>query len=197
MPRHDVRHSTELHASSERVFEAVSDFGTWTTWSPWLYTEPDAEVTVCENSSSAGSVYAWKGQIVGQGEIEHRRLDPGRLIEDEIRFIKLFKSRSNVMFELEPVGDSTRITWVMQGSLPWFLFWMPSSMEAFIGMDYQRGLRMLKEWLETGQILSETKIRGVESVGPLQMAGVRHTCALKDIGAAMQSAMTEAKGKLT
>jgi hypothetical protein len=58
--------------------------------------------------------------------------------------------------------------------MPWFLFWMISQMEVFIGMDYERGLKMLKEWIETGSILSTTKICGIESVGPLKMAGLRN-----------------------
>ena len=35
----------------------------------------------------------------------------------------------------------------MRGALPWFLFWMRPAMETFIGMDYERGLKMLKDWL--------------------------------------------------
>ena len=66
----------------------MSDFGTWTSWSPWLCAEPDAKVTVTQDSSSVGSIYAWEGEVVGIGEIEHRHLEPGRLIEEEIRFVK-------------------------------------------------------------------------------------------------------------
>jgi effector-binding domain-containing protein len=160
-----------------------------------LCAEPDAQVDVTEDASSVGSIYSWKGKVVGEGEIEHRDLEPGSLIEEEIRFVKPFRSKSQVSFEFEPVGDGTKITWHMRGSLPWFLFWMRSQMEVFIGMDYERGLRMLKEWLETGQILSETKVRGIESVGPLKMAGVRKTCAISEIGPSMEEAFSEATEK--
>ena len=191
MSRYHVQRSIQINADCEKVFETVADYRTWTTWSPWLCAEPDAQVNVTQDSSSVGSVYSWKGEIVGEGEIEHHRLQPGRLIEDEIRFIKPFRSRSQVSFELESAGESTQITWHMHGSLPWFLFWMRSQMEVFIGMDYERGLRMLKEWIETGQILSKTRIRGVEPVGPLQMAGVRKTCSLSEIGPSMEAAFAD------
>jgi effector-binding domain-containing protein len=55
---------------------------------------------------------------------------------------------------------------------------------------------MLKEWIETGRVLSQTKIRGVESVGPLRVVGVRKTCARGDIGSSMDAAFAEAKQKL-
>jgi len=48
----------------------------------------------------------------------------------------------------------TRVTWSMQSSLPFFLFFMRKSFENFVGMDYDRGLRMLKEQLESGKISS-------------------------------------------
>ncbi|MBI2478626.1 MAG: SRPBCC family protein [Planctomycetia bacterium] len=196
MPRYHVQRSIHINARPEQVFDTVADFGTWTTWSPWLCAEPDANVIVSEDASSVGSIYAWKGEIVGQGEIEHRELQPGRLIHEEIRFLKPFKSKSNVSFEMEPAGQGTKLTWHMNGSLPWFMFWMKSMMEVFIGMDYERGLKMLKEWIETGRVLSKTKIRGVESVGPLRVAGVRKKCLLSEIGPSMDAAFAEAKRKL-
>ena len=105
MPRFHVQRSIQINASPEEVFNTVADFGTWTKWSPWLCSEPDAKVTVTEDASSVGSIYAWKGDVVGQGEIEHRQLEPGRLIDEEIRFVKPFKSKSDVAFEMEPAGE--------------------------------------------------------------------------------------------
>jgi effector-binding domain-containing protein len=191
MPRFHVQRSTIIGDTPDNVFEKVADFGTWTTWSPWLCAEPDADVTVTEDTSSVGSVYSWKGDVVGKGEIEHRQLQPGRLIKEEIRFVKPFKSKSDVSFDFEPADGGTRITWHMKGSMPWFLFWMIPQMEFFIGMDYERGLKMLKEWIETGTILSETTNRGVESVAPLRMVGVRRSCTLKEIGPSMNEAFQE------
>lgn len=45
-------------------------------------------------------------------------------------------------------------------------------MKTFIGMDYERGLKMLKEWIETGTVLSKTNARGIETVRPMRMAGI-------------------------
>ncbi|MEZ6060928.1 MAG: GyrI-like domain-containing protein [Planctomycetaceae bacterium] len=125
------------------------------------------------------------------GELEHRRLERGRLIDDEIRFLKPFRSRSDVGFAFQPSGSGTEVTWSMNGSLPWFMFWMKGMMEPFIGMDYDRGLKMLKEWIETGEIQAKTVIRGVESIGPLRMAGVRRSCAVREVGESMQEAFGE------
>lgn len=192
MPKFHVSRSIEIDAASETVFDTVADFKTWPTWSPWLCAEPDAEVKVSDNSNSVGSMYSWKGEIVGQGEMEHQNLERGRLIEEEIRFVKPFKSKSKVVFEFEPVGSGTKITWHMHGSLPFFLFFMKPMMETFIGMDYERGLKMLKDWLETGEIISSVTNHGVESVEPLRMAGIRGTCSIGNVGKSMEQAFEQA-----
>ena len=195
MPAMKVMRSIEIEAPPERVFDAVSDYATWTVWSPWLCAEPDAAVTISQDSNSVGSVYAWRGEIVGQGEIEHQKLVPGKLIEDEIRFLKPFKSTSQVKFEIEPAGQGTKLSWHMLGSLPWFMFFMNSMFERFISMDYERGLKMLKEWIETGAVASKTTIRGTETVGPYKVIGVRKSCQLDSIGPSMTAAFAEAEQK--
>lgn len=192
MPEFTVSRSIEINATPDKVFDVVADFGTWTKWSPWLCAEPTATVVVSEDSNSVGSLYSWEGEIVGKGEIEHQSLDRGRHIQEEIRFQKPFKSKSEVSFDFESMDDGTKITWNMCGSLPWFLFWMKATMEITIGMDYERGLKMLKEWMETGTVLSKTNIRGVESIGPIHMFGVRKVCSVDDIGTSMEAAFQEA-----
>jgi len=193
MPRFHVQRSIEINAPAERVFEVTSDYGQWTRWSPWLCTEPDANVTVSDNANSVGSVYAWSGDLVGAGEIEHKQLVSPKSIDDEIRFTKPFKSTSQVKFEIEPTDSGSQITWHMDGSLPWFMFWMTSKMDTFIGMDYDRGLRMLKELIETGNVSSKTDIVGKQTMGPFQVVGVRRTCAVKDVGQSMGEAFPEAR----
>ena len=193
MPRYHIQRSIEIDRSPEDVFSAVADFGTWTKWSPWLCAEPSAEVNISGDGRSIGAVYSWKGEVVGHGEIEHKIVEPSQLIEDEIRFLKPWKSVSVVAFDIEPTGSGCKVTWHMKGSLPWFMFWMKSMMESWIGMDYVRGLSMLKEWMETGTILSKTNVHCVRSVGPMRVAGVRSSAHMSKVGPAMHAAIEAAK----
>lgn len=196
MPKFHVARSIEIDASRDQVFDTVADYGTWTRWSPWLCMEPTADVQVTDDAASVGSGYSWNGELVGQGAIEHRQLESGRLIEDEIRFVKPFRSQSEVVFEVEPAGSSTKLTWHMRGSLPWYLFWLRSQMEVFIAADYDRGLKMLKEYIETGNVCSQTTVRGVQPVGPLQMFGLRKQCDERDISRVMETAFEQVKQTL-
>lgn len=188
MPAYHVQRSIVISAKPDTVFDTLVDYGTWTKWSPWLTIDKEAIVTVSDDACSVNSVYAWEGEFVGQGEIQHQQLNRPTLIEDEIRFFKPFKSKSGVHFELEAVSDGTKVTWHMNGRLPWFMFWMRSSMETFIGMDYERGLRMLREFIETAGILSTTEVVGVESVEARSMVGARTSALTNDVGPAMRAA---------
>ena len=66
-------------------------------------------------------------------------------------------------------------------------------MKTFIAMDYQRGLNMLKDWIETGSVPSQTKVHGVESVQAFRMAGIAQSCSTDNIGAATDAALSAAK----
>ncbi|MBM81477.1 MAG: transcriptional regulator [Planctomycetaceae bacterium] len=197
MPKYHVDRSIEIDASPDDAFQYVSDFTTWPKWSPWLCAEPDAEVVISEDSKSVGSKYSWSGEIVGVGEIEHLRLDPGHLIENEIRFTKPWKAVSAVKFEFEPTTSGTKVTWHLDGSMPFFLFFLVEMTKTMLGMDYERGLKMLKERIETGNVESLVNIRGYESVGPLKMMGVRSSCSIDEIGPKMEAAIKAAYEKLS
>ncbi len=195
MPRYSVARSTVIQANPQTVFDVLSDFKTWTTWSPWLIAEPDAKVTISERSSAVGSTYHWQGNCTGEGIIEHKQLTPASYIESDLNFIKPFKSFAKTMFELRPVSGGTEATWTMNGNMPWFMFWMIPMLKTFIGMDYARGLAMAKDWIETGAIPSKTIVQGVEAVGPIRMAGIAASSSVAQIGSEMEQAFSRANSE--
>jgi effector-binding domain-containing protein/uncharacterized protein YndB with AHSA1/START domain len=185
MPGFEVQRSIEIAASPEQVFETLVDYHTWSHWSPWLCAEPDAQVNVSEDSRAVGATYAWDGELVGSGQLTHLQIKPGRQIDDEIEFLKPYRSKSSVQFQLDPLKNDTLVTWRMDGSLPWHLFWMRSRIQAYVGLDYERGLKMLKQWVEV-------VVHGVQPIGPLNVAGVGRSCAFSDVGPVMSDAISAA-----
>jgi effector-binding domain-containing protein/uncharacterized protein YndB with AHSA1/START domain len=196
MPAFHVARSIDIQRSPEDVFDFVANYRTWTTWSPWLCIEKDANVDVQGEGAAVGSIYSWQGELVGAGEIEHLNVQRPSAIEDEIRFTKPFKSQSKVRFTLEPIEGGTNLTWHMEGNLPWFLFWMRSDMETFLAMDYDRGLKMIRDQLEKGAVHSDVQILGVEPIPDLDVCGVHDSCSMKDVGPAMGNAFDKASSTL-
>lgn len=192
MPKFSVKKSIEIHSDPQTVYEKVADFHTWPSWSPWLCAEPDAKLEFSEQTASEGSSYTWDGEVVGAGALEHKSLEPNKSIRDEIRFFKPMKSVSNVGFDFEPSSQGTKVTWMMDGSLPFFLFWMTKQIETFIGMDYERGLKMLKESIESGHVASNTTVHGNQKMGPFHVVGVRSTCPIREVGPSMDASFRKA-----
>lgn len=195
MPKFHVTQSISIDAEPTTVFKALADYRTWTIWSPWLISDPDATVTISEEPASVGSTYHWKGTVTGEGELKHRTLQPGQRVEDDLTFLVPFKSIAKTAFILRPEKGGTHVDWTMDSSLPWFLFWMVPMMKRFIGMDYARGLSLLKEWIETGAIQSKTTVHGVEPVQHFQMAGIAASCSIDQVGPSMEQSFAKANAE--
>ncbi len=185
-----VKKSVLIKATPEEVYQAVADFNTWTIWSPWLCMEPTAEVTISADEKSQGAVYAWVGKMVGSGEIEHKQLDTNTFIDQQIRFHQPFKSQSDVYWEFESAGEGTKVTWGMRGKMPFFFRFMAKQMEPWIGMDYERGLKMLKDYLEKGSIASHISIEGIAEFPETHYVGIKVTCPMDEVGPSMKKSFT-------
>ena len=186
MPTVKVQRSIIISAPKKVLFELLSDFSQWRAWSPWLIMEPEATVEVAENKRS----YAWQGQRVGSGNMLITGMEAGKVIRYDLTFLKPWKSKAKVRFELEDIEGRTRVTWSMDSKLPLLMFWMKGMMEAFIGMDYERGLQMLKEFVETGSVPSTLRFIGEKDFAAKNFVGIRTACDMDEVGPRMEEDFT-------
>ncbi|MEL7001992.1 MAG: SRPBCC family protein [Bacteroidota bacterium] len=177
-----ITRSVDIDAPAEKILPAINDFNHWDKWSPWLIMEPEATVEVADDAKS----YSWTGKRVGEGKMAITNENGQKSIDYDLTFLKPWKSEAKVRFELEEKGDSTKVTWFMDSSLPFFLFWMKKMTEAFVGMDYERGLNMLKDYVETGDVPTELDFKGRDSYRGCQYVGVKSECSMKNVGPSME-----------
>lgn len=173
------------------AFQAVGDFQTWHRWSPWLCQEPSCSIAIEKSAGQVGHTQKWNGDIIGSGVITISRAIANESLDYDLTFLKPWKSESKCGFRFSPVADGTQIDWWMRGTLPFFLFFMKKMMIAWVGSDYRRGLSMLKEYLEAGQIPTLTTIKGVVSRPNRHFIGKRRTCAMQDLGSLMSADFEE------
>jgi len=183
MPKLNVTRSIEINASPEKIFNILSDFSHWTAWSPWLIMEPEAKVTVSEDKK----YYHWEGVRTGSGEMKLVSEKPNQSIDIDLTFLKPWKSKSKIRFEINPKADQSTVTWIMDGGLPFFFFFMKKMMEAFVGMDFQRGLFLLKDYVEDGAIHSKLTMKGKSMFPGCQYVGIRSSCAMNAVGESMRN----------
>jgi effector-binding domain-containing protein len=185
MPAYHVTRSIIINVPIAKVHESLIDYRQWPWWSPWLIMEPGTKIKYSTKQSQAGAGYDWDGEFTGKGEMKLREITENRL-DMQLQFIKPFKSTAQVTFDLEkPRKNVTKVTWNMYSKLPFFLFWMVNKMKLYIGMDYERGLKMLKDYLETGVVPSVVKIEGISKLEKQYYVGIKNQCRIRDIGNVM------------
>ena len=185
-----VSETVRVNAPPDKVYAIVSDFHQWSPWSPWLIQEPEATVTV----QSDGKSYAWEGSRIGSGRMKVTAEQAGQAIDYDLNFLKPYKSHAKVRFELTAVDGRTDVTWLLDSSLPFFLFWMKKAMTVFLAMDYRRGLTMLKDLAETGSVPSELIFLGKTDYPGCSYVGIRGQGSTSDMNTTMSAAFERVWG---
>lgn len=177
MPKTHVNKSIIIDAPPHRVFSIVNDFHHWPIWSPWLVCEPEAKVKIHED----GKFYEWEGKRTGAGEMTIVNEDPEKNVDYDLTFLKPWKSTAKVRFTCQQQTKKTKVTWTMDSSLPFFMFWMKKSMEAFIGSDFDRGLKMLKEYVEKGKVNSKLEFKGISNHSGGKYFGIKKDTTIANL----------------
>lgn len=186
MPKFHIEKSIEINAPADKVRRVIQDYDQWAPWSPWLCMEPDAQLKMEGTAANSGHAYSWEGDMIGAGRMELATIE-GPTDHMDLTFLKPFKSTAKVKFDTHPTDNNTsQVTWHMHSGLPFFMFFMVGTMKAMIGMDYERGLKLLKEYVETGEVSSVTKIMGVVDVPATHYVGAAASCSLANIASSME-----------
>lgn len=146
-----VERAVIVKAQPEKVFALVNDLRRWSTWSPWEKKDPLMRRTFGDATSGKGAYYAWEGNSeVGQGRMEITESVPPARVRIKLDFIKPFEASNTVDFTLEPKGETTNVTWAMQGPSSYLfkLIGIFVSIDSQVGKDFEEGLANLKATAE-------------------------------------------------
>ena len=185
MSSYHVQRSIVIDIPLLTLRNSLKNFKDWPKWSPWLVMEPDATLTYTAEQGEVGDGYAWSGVLVGAGSVELLEVKDEAL-KMQIAFVEPHKSSAEMKFCLEEVSAGTKVTWSVEGHLPFFMFWMSGKMQTFIGMDYERGLLMLKEYMETGDVVSYVHIEGVLPMKVQNYIGIPNHSSINNVGEVMK-----------
>jgi hypothetical protein len=142
-----VKRSIAIKAPPEKIFVLVNDFHAWGSWSPWEKLDPNMKRTFSGAQNGQGAVYEWTGNgDVGAGRMEiTQQLVPTR-VDIKLDFLKPFASSNTTVFAFDTKGDTTTVTWTMNGPMafPTKIMSVFSSMDGLIGKDFEKGLANMK-----------------------------------------------------
>lgn len=181
-----VCRNIQVQSNVENVYATVADFRKWPQWSPWICKEPSCKYETFNEPRQKGHRQKWDGELIGVGEMVLVEEIPNKYLKYDLHFLKPWKSHSQVQFKFEDQNDKTLVTWTMLGSIPVFLFLMKKMMSALVGGDFERGLLMLKELIEKGNVPSKTLIKGLVQRDDFYYIGYRHQSSKDKLGSIME-----------
>lgn len=141
-----VERREHIAAPPDIVRERIVDLHRWEAWSPWEDLDPELRRRYGGAASGVGAWYEWEGnRKAGQGRMEIIGAESST-VRIDLQFLKPFKSHSNTVFELQPDGDGTLITWRLVGpnTAMTKVMGLFTSMDKMIGPDFEKGLARLK-----------------------------------------------------
>ena len=183
MPKMNISRSVHINAPSSKVYNTLTDMANWKMWSPWIIAEPEAKIDVKPDNNA----YSWEGKRLGSGGMEITKTKENKEVTYDLNFIKPWKSYAAIKFDLEEKNNGTEVTWHMDSSLPWFMFWMKKNMEAFLGSDYERGLLLLKDYVEDGKAHSHLGWNGVKEYPGCTFVGIKRSTSQAEMPSLMQA----------
>jgi uncharacterized protein YndB with AHSA1/START domain len=142
-----VQRATNIKAPPEKIFPFLNDLHRFGAWSPYEKKDPAMKRTFAGPASGKGAVYEWDGdKNVGKGRMEIADTTPPSKVAIKLNFDRPFEAHNIVEFTPVPKGDSTDVTWAMDGPVPYVakIMHVFFDMDSMIGKDFEAGLASLK-----------------------------------------------------
>ncbi|MDP1725837.1 MAG: SRPBCC family protein [Bacteroidota bacterium] len=162
-----TQRSLVMKAKPEQVYKLVNNFRNWDLWGPWNKMDTTALKSYNDITEGTGAAYSWKSKVdeVGEGTLTIIEAVTNQKIRTEMQYKGMGYSYSDII--IEPGDSGIKVTWSMDTEgkgIPVLMkpLWkmMCLMMDRFVGPNYEKGLKNIKEIVENEPIQT---IAGFES----------------------------------
>jgi carbon monoxide dehydrogenase subunit G len=146
-----IQRSIDIKASPDKVFALISDFHNWTLWAPQDKEDSTMKRSYGGSAKGEGAISEWNSSgSAGKGRMFITESKPPNRITINVDFARPFETHNVNEFTLEPAGDSTKVTWTMQGTnlLIMKMMGIFVNMDGVMGKHFDAGLNNLKALAE-------------------------------------------------
>lgn len=160
-----VERSAVIQAPTEVVFNRVGKLSEMKNWGPWQEMDKDQVQRIEGTDGTVGAVWAWEGDTVGKGMQEIVAIEPNKSVRTKLTFLEPMEAVNEGTYDLESMGDSTRITWGLEGENGFVgrVMGVFMDMDKMLGPDFEKGLSNLKGLAESdAKAIAEQKARMVD-----------------------------------
>ncbi len=148
----DIEHSVTINKPLSEVFNYVKFVKNHEQFSVWMMMDPDMKRGSRGTDGQVGFVYSWdsaKQKNVGAGEQEIKKMEEGKSIEYELRFIRPMQDIAKATFIFKSVSATeTEVQWGFYSKMKFPMVIMKPVMKKVLGNALSTGLTNLKTVLE-------------------------------------------------
>ena len=147
---HYAKSDIIINAPRQRIFDYVKLIKNQETFNKNAMADPDRINEFKGIDGTVGFIYSWSGnKNAGEGQKEIMKIDEGKRIEMEIRFVKPMKAIGHLIMETESISvNQTKVSWSNSGFLNYPLNIMIPIMEKHVAKDMNSSLSTLKTIIE-------------------------------------------------
>lgn len=142
-----------IEKSKQEVWDYAKYLKNQNEWSVWGTMDPEMKTSFTGTDAEVGFISAWESMhdSVGKGEQEITKIEEGKRIDYELRFLEPMKATNYAFMSFDSVDVAkTKVTWGFSGKMPYpmnaiILF---VDFDEMLGKDFSQGLSNLKSKLE-------------------------------------------------
>lgn len=145
-----IERSALIRAPAAVVYPHVASPRAMNQWSPFAQGDPQMSISYSGPESGVGAGSAWDSKQLGKGSSTITAAKPAESVEMRLEFLSPMKATNRGLFTFAPEGDSTRVTWRMEGTNGFLgkAFGLIMNMDEVVGGEFEKGLASLKTLAE-------------------------------------------------
>ena len=142
-----------INKPTSEVFNHIKFLKNQDNFSKWATMDLNMKKEYTGTDGTPGFISAWdsENKKVGKGEQEIKKIEEGKRLDTELRFIKPFAGLANAYMTTETAGaGNTKVTWGFDSKMnyPMNIMLLFMNMDKMFGADFATGLSNLKAILE-------------------------------------------------
>jgi hypothetical protein len=150
-PHYTISRSITIQASADKIFPYLNNSKLAEKWAPWLEIDPAAKMSYSGSDSGVGSRADWtEGKQLGTGSATIVESIPNKKVGIKLEYVKPMNMTQYSEYLIESSGNSTVVTWKVQGenTFPGRIMCVFMNMDKMVGGMFEKGLNNLKSFVE-------------------------------------------------
>ena len=141
-----------INAPLDKVWGKMNSLHAINQWNPWMGLDPNMKLQYSGTDGTPGASFSWDSPVknVGAGGQTILSIKDRSLVATRVDFLRPFKSTGYADFDVEPERSETRVTWSINGKMPYpvNIVKLFGGIQRNMGRDFTKGLNKLKALCE-------------------------------------------------